>query len=172
MRWSVKMVRVKRRLMNILYGLHQPDSGQIFVNGQPSQRFIILMMPFNWALVWCISILSWFPLSPLLKILCWVSNQTGMGCFRKRDEAEMVRKLANDFGLPVDPYARIRDLPVGMQQRVEILKALQREAKILILDEPTAVLTPQEVKELLTVVRNLAERGRHASSLLPINWWK
>lgn len=82
------------------------------------------------------------------------------GFLQPNEENEQVKALADRFGLPVDPKAHVRDLPVGMQQRVEILKALHREAKILILDEPTAVLTPQEVNELLVVVRALVKRGR------------
>ena len=75
-------------------------------------------------------------------------------------EAESVRKLAESFGLPVNPNLRVREVSGGEQQRVEILKILQRNAQVLILDEPTAVLTPQEVHELLTVVRKLAQTGR------------
>jgi simple sugar transport system ATP-binding protein len=83
-----------------------------------------------------------------------------LGLLRPRDEEDAVRDLADRFGLPVDPSMRVRDLSVGMQQRVEILKSLQRNIKILILDEPTAVLTPQEVDELIQVVRGLADRGQ------------
>ena len=81
------------------------------------------------------------------------------GFISQKSENQMVKDLADQFNLPVDPNAVIRDLPVGMQQRVEILKVLQRKAKILILDEPTAVLTPQEVFELMAVVRNLSKIG-------------
>jgi simple sugar transport system ATP-binding protein len=82
------------------------------------------------------------------------------GVLRRREEVEAVRQLADQFGLPVDPTVRVRELPVGMQQRVEILKTLQRQARILVLDEPTAVLTPQEARELFSVVRQLAASGR------------
>src|SRR5262249_53975870 len=85
-------------------------------------------------------------------------NQSGF--INGKAEAEGVRQLAESFGLPVNPNLHIRAVAVGMQQRVEILKILQRNAQILILDEPTAVLTPQEVKELLAVVRRLAQTGR------------
>ncbi|MCA9954069.1 MAG: ABC transporter ATP-binding protein [Anaerolineales bacterium] len=149
----------KTTLMNILYGLHPPDSGQIFVNGTEVQvthpddaiRLGIGMVHQHFKLVQSFTIAENIMLG---------MEPNRYGLLQKRDEADQVRELANRFGLPVDPNARIKDLPVGMQQRVEILKALQREAQILILDEPTAVLTPQEVKELLAVVRNLAERGR------------
>ncbi|MCB8943323.1 MAG: ABC transporter ATP-binding protein [Ardenticatenaceae bacterium] len=149
----------KTTLMNILYGLHPPDSGQIFVDGQEvtighpddAIRLGIGMVHQHFKLV---------PSFTIAENIMLGMEPNRYGLLQKREEAEMVRQLADKFGLPVDPYARVRDLPVGMQQRVEILKALEREAKILILDEPTAVLTPQEVKELLNVVRKLAERGR------------
>src|SRR6185503_1120318 len=81
------------------------------------------------------------------------------GLLRPRDEQAQVRELAEGYGLPVNPADRVRDLPVGMQQRVEILKTLYRKAKILLLDEPTAVLTPQEVAHFFEVIRALAKRG-------------
>lgn len=148
----------KTTLMNILYGLHPPDTGQIRVNGQEVKlthpddaiHIGIGMVHQHFKLVQSFTIAENIMLG---------MEPNNFGFLQKRVEAEQVRQLADDYGLPVDPHARIRDLPVGMQQRVEILKALQRDAQILILDEPTAVLTPQEVKELLTVVRNLAERG-------------
>ncbi len=149
----------KTTLMNILYGLYKPDSGEILVDGAPVEighpddaiRLGIGMVHQHFKLV---------PSFTIAENIMLGMEPNNMGFLQKKEEAEQVRALADDFGLPVDPYARVRDLPVGMQQRVEILKALQREAKILILDEPTAVLTPQEVKELLEVVRDLAERGR------------
>ena len=71
----------------------------------------------------------------------------------------MVRELSERFGFDVDPDALVEDLPVGVQQRVEIIKALSRDAKVLILDEPTAVLTPQETDELMEIMRQLKEQG-------------
>src|SRR4029077_17385732 len=79
--------------------------------------------------------------------------------FRRAEAEQRVAELGRRFGLPVDPRARIATLPVGMQQRGEILKALYRDARVLILDEPTAVLTPQEVEELFGVLRALEQRG-------------
>jgi ABC-type uncharacterized transport system ATPase subunit len=81
------------------------------------------------------------------------------GFLNQHQENDLVSELSKKYNLPVDPTARIRDLPVSMQQRVEILKVLERKAKILILDEPTAVLTPQEVNELITVIRGLSKLG-------------
>ena len=83
------------------------------------------------------------------------------GWLKQHDEIEIVDALSKKFGLPVDPRAKVSELPVGMQQRVEILKTLQRDTKILILDEPTAVLTPQEVRDLMVVVKRLSQEQGH-----------
>jgi len=149
----------KTTLMNILYGLVHPDEGQIFIDDQPVQ----IHHP-NDAIHHGIGMVhQHFKLVPTFTIaenimLGIEPNQFGF--INGNAEAEAVRKLADDFGLPVNPNARVADISVGMQQRVEILKTLQRNAQILILDEPTAVLTPQEVHELYTVVRKLAASGR------------
>lgn len=149
----------KTTLMNILYGLHSPDKGEIFVNGQE----VRISHPDDAIGLGIGMVHQHFKLVPSFtvaeNIMLGMEPTTG-GWLRKKDEIEDVRELADRFGLPVDPEARIRELPVGMQQRVEILKTLQRDAQILILDEPTAVLTPQEVRELFVVVRQLAESGR------------
>lgn len=150
----------KTTLMNILYGLHQPDRGTIRIDGEEVKishsddaiQLGIGMVHQHFKLVPSFTVAE--------NIMLGMEPSTA-GVLRKGDEIEQVRELADRFGLPVDPTARIRELPVGMQQRVEILKSLQRNAKILILDEPTAVLTPQEARELFEVVRNLAqETGR------------
>lgn len=149
----------KTTLMNILYGLIQPDQGEIFIEGRPAQighpdeaiRLGIGMVHQHFKLVPSFSVAE--------NIMLGMEPHTA-GVLRRRDEIEAVRALADRFGLPVDPTARVGQLPVGMQQRVEILKTLQREARILILDEPTAVLTPQEARELFDVVRGLAQSGR------------
>ena len=149
----------KTTLMNILYGLHKPDKGKIQVNGKEE----VISHPDDAIGLGIGMVHQHFKLVPSFtvaeNIMLGMEPTTG-GWLRKKDEIKDVRKLADEFGLPVDPEARIRELPVGMQQRVEILKTLQREAQILILDEPTAVLTPQEVRELFIVVRQLAESGR------------
>jgi len=142
-----------------LYGLIQPDLGEILIEGQPARighpddaiRLGIGMVHQHFKLVPSFSVAE--------NIMLGMEPHTA-GVLRRRDEVEAVRQLADRFGLPVDPTLRVRELPVGMQQRVEILKALQREARILVLDEPTAVLTPQEARELFTVVRQLAQGGR------------
>ena len=149
----------KTTLMNILYGLHKPDKGKIQVNGKEE----VISHPDDAIGLGIGMVHQHFKLVPSFtvaeNIMLGMEPTTG-GWLRKKDEIKDVRKLADEFGLPVDPEARIRELPVGVQQRVEILKTLQRKAQILILDEPTAVLTPQEVRELFIVVRQLAESGR------------
>jgi general nucleoside transport system ATP-binding protein len=148
----------KTTLMNILYGLVKPDEGVICVNSQEVQiphpdeaiRLGIGMVHQHFKLV---------PSFNVAENIMLGLEPNSLGVLRKTEEIEQVRRLAEEFGLPVDPTARLGNLPVGLQQRVEILKALQRQAQILILDEPTAVLTPQEARELFVVVRRLAESG-------------
>ncbi len=149
----------KTTLMSMLYGLLTPDTGDIVINGTPARithphdaiRLGIGMVHQHFKLVSSFTIAEniMLGLEPIVP-----------GFIDGQAEAETVRQLAADFGLPVNPNLRINEISVGMQQRVEILKILQRKAQILILDEPTAVLTPQEVRELLIVVRKLAQTGR------------
>lgn len=149
----------KSTLMNILYGLVKADQGEIFCNGDRVEighpddaiRNGIGMVHQHFKLV---------PSFTIAQNIMLGMEPNKFGLLRPKEEEEIVRDLADRFGLPVDPSMRVRDLSVGMQQRVEILKSLQRNIKILILDEPTAVLTPQEVDELIQVVRGLAERGQ------------
>ncbi len=149
----------KTTLMSILYGLVPPDEGEIFVNGQQVRiahpndaiRLGIGMVHQHFKLV---------PSFTIAENIMLGIEPNRSGFIDGKAEAESVRKLAESFGLPVNPNLRVREVSVGMQQRVEILKILQRNAQVLILDEPTAVLTPQEVHELLTVVRKLAQTGR------------
>jgi general nucleoside transport system ATP-binding protein len=148
----------KTTLMNILYGLIKPDSGEIFIDSQKVQidhpedaiRNGIGMVHQHFKLIPSFTVAQ--------NILLGVEPSEA-GFLNQQKENELVEDLAKKFNLPVDPTARIRDLPVGMQQRVEILKVLQRQAKILVLDEPTAVLTPQEVNELIAVIRGLSKLG-------------
>lgn len=149
----------KTTLMNILYGLVKPDAGMIYVQGREVQithpdeaiRLGIGMVHQHFKLVSSFTVAE----NVMLGL-----EPNSLGVLRKTEEIEAVGRLADEFGLPVDPTARLDHLPVGLQQRVEILKALQRQVQILILDEPTAVLTPQEARELFTVVRRLADGGR------------
>ena len=147
----------KTTLMNVLYGLVREDSGEIVVNGQDVEithpevaiQHGIGMVHQHFKLVPSFSIAQ--------NIMLGMEPHRA-GPLRQKDENQIVADLADNYGLPVDPTVRVRDLPVSMQQRVEILKALHRQARILILDEPSAVLTPQEVDELIEVVRGLVER--------------
>ena len=148
----------KTTLMNILYGLIKLDEGEILLDGKKVE----IGHPHD-ALANGIGMVhQHFKLVPSFtiseNIMLGIEPNTA-GFTNEKSENEAVQELAEKFNLPVNPKARIRDLPVGMQQRVEILKVLQREAKILILDEPTAVLTPQEAKELFKVVQDLAKLG-------------
>jgi simple sugar transport system ATP-binding protein len=148
----------KTTLMSILYGLIKPDSGEIFIDSHkvridhPNDAIWhgIGMVHQHFKLVPSFTVAQ--------NILLGMEPNEG-GFLNQQKENELVDVLAQKYNLPIDPTARIRDLPVGMQQRVEILKVLERNAKILILDEPTAVLTPQEVNELISVIRGLSKLG-------------
>lgn len=150
----------KSTLMNILYGLIQPDSGTIRVKGREVQfrsthdaiAAGIGMVHQKFKLV---------PSFTIMQNICLGAEPTRKGIFvDERRALESVKEISERYGLEIDPHAKIADCPVGVQQRVEILKALYREADILILDEPTAVLTPQETRELFKVVRALVAQGK------------
>jgi simple sugar transport system ATP-binding protein len=152
----------KTTLMNVLYGLTSPDDGQILLDGtavhfdSPRQAISrgIGMVHQHFMLV--------PPLSVAENLMLGAESTVGPGVLDIKKVRGRVRDLSSGYGLPVDPDALIRDLPVGLQQRVEILKALYRDARVLILDEPTAVLTPQEATDLFRVMRNLAD-NQHTS---------
>jgi simple sugar transport system ATP-binding protein len=149
----------KSTLMNILYGYYQADSGAIRVDGdevhirtpQDAIRTGIGMVHQHFMLVEPFTVLE----NLLLGAEGGFTLDAGIGKARQE-----ITALERDYGLEVDLDARIEDLPVGVQQRVEILKALFRGARILILDEPTGVLTPQEADHLFRILRNLKEQGR------------
>jgi simple sugar transport system ATP-binding protein len=149
----------KTTLMNILYGLIHADAGEILVDEQP----VHIGHPNDAIKLGIGMVHQHFKLVPSFTIaenIMLGIEPNRAGFINGKTEAEAVRELAASFGLPIEPNARVADLSVGMQQRVEILKSLQRQARILILDEPTAVLTPQEVRELYSVIRKLAKEGR------------
>ncbi|MFR1804122.1 MAG: ATP-binding cassette domain-containing protein, partial [Faecalispora jeddahensis] len=135
----------KSTLMNVLYGLYQADAGEIFLNGEkvaiknPNDAIArgIGMVHQHFMLV------DNFTVTENIILGKEVTGQFGVLDMKKAREE--VLKIVKEYGLEVDPDAKIQDISVGMQQRVEILKALYRGADILILDEPTAVLTPQEI---------------------------
>jgi simple sugar transport system ATP-binding protein len=156
----------KSTLMNVLYGLYQPDDGQILVNGQP-----VRFHDPNDAIARGIGMVhQHFMLIPVFtvaeNITLGVESTDGrlgfLGRLARLDTqgpVQRIRQLSQQYGLAVDPEARVGELPVGAQQRVEIIKALYRKADILILDEPTAVLTPQEADELFKTIRSLTAQG-------------
>lgn len=149
----------KSTLMNVLYGLHSPDEGQILIDGSP----VTFKGPGDAVAAGIGMVHQHFMLIPVFTVAESIAlgfEPTGPAGIISRERArETVREVSARFGFDLDPDALIEDLPVGAQQRVEIVKALSREAKVLILDEPTAVLTPQETDELMTIMRQLADAG-------------
>ena len=148
----------KTTLMNIIYGLYHPDEGEIFVNGEK----VTIDSPHDAIRLGIGMVHQHFMLVPVFTVAenLILGAEPTKGWTLNLDAArEAVRRLSEQYGLEVDPDEVIEDMPVGVQQRVEILKALYRDAKVLVLDEPTAVLTPQEVEELFVIMRQLTERG-------------
>jgi len=148
----------KSTLLKAVFGLVKPDSGEIKIGGDPitfGDTAGIISRGVG-------MVHQHFQLVPVMtiaeNIILGDEPKSGLFINMKAARAEIIA-LSKRYGLEVDPDAVIEDLPVGMQQRVEILKALRKDVKLLILDEPTAVLTPQEIDELLSVVRNLAKSG-------------
>ena len=150
----------KSTLMNVLFGLLQPDEGEILVDGVP----VTFASPADAIAAGIGMVHQHFMLVPVFTVAENVElgdERVGpLGMLRAGEAQEAVREVSRRFGLEVDPAAVVEDLPVGIQQRVEIIKALTRNAQCLILDEPTAVLTPQETDELLAIVRQLRDSGK------------
>jgi ABC-type uncharacterized transport system ATPase subunit len=148
----------KSTLMNLIYGLYQPDEGEILVNGK-----VVQIKDPNDAIAIGIGMVhQHFQLVPVLTVTdnIMLGNESVRGPFLNRRAArQRILEISKHYGLEVDPDALVQDLPVGVQQRVEIIKALYRKADILILDEPTAVLTPQETEGLFGIMRTLLDRG-------------
>jgi simple sugar transport system ATP-binding protein len=150
----------KTTLMNILYGLYHQDEGEIIVRGQE----IKVESP-NDAIAAGIGMVhQHFMLVPVFtvteNVMLGDEDIRLGGVLDRKSAAEKIRQISKQFNLDVDPNAYIKDLPVGVQQRVEIIKLLYREADILILDEPSAVLTPQEVEGLFDIMQTLVEQGK------------
>ena len=149
----------KSTLMSVLFGLYQPEEGVIKKDGEVVQirdpndanALGIGMVHQHFKLVECFTVLD--------NIIMGV-EPTKYGFLQKKEAREKVLALSEKYGLRVDPDALIEDITVGMQQRTEILKMLYRENEILIFDEPTAVLTPQEIVELMQIMKNLAAEGK------------
>ena len=150
----------KSTLMNILYGLYHPDEGEVRIADKPVQ----LGSPGAAIDAGVGMVHQHFMLIPVMTVaenIVLGDEPRHADVFLDIGEAnERVRAISDRFGLSVDPKAKIEDITVGQQQRVEILKALYRNADILVLDEPTAVLTPQEAGELFEIVRGLTEQGK------------
>ncbi len=149
----------KSTLMNVAYGLLEADAGEVLVGGEPVQ----IRNPRDAIALGIGMVHQHFmlaePLTVTESIILGNEPTSVLGVIDRKAARSAVIGLSERYGLEIDPDARIMDLSVGSQQRVEILKALYREAKILILDEPTAVLTPQEVRELFDIVRGLVADG-------------
>ncbi|OQY30624.1 MAG: heme ABC transporter ATP-binding protein [Anaerolineaceae bacterium 4572_5.2] len=148
----------KSTLMKILYGLYHPDEGEILLNGQP----ISINSPTDSISYGIGMIHQHFMLVDNLTVV----ENVALGLKSSREPrldldkvAERIVELTEKYGLDVDPYATVSDLAVGQQQRVEIIKALYRGAALLVLDEPTAVLTPQEVDDLFVIFKQMAQEG-------------
>ena len=149
----------KSTLMSVLFGLYQPEEGTIKKDGvevsikdpNDANALGIGMVHQHFKLVECFTVLD--------NIIMGVEPTKG-GFLQKKEAREKVMALSEKYGLQIDPDATIEDITVGMQQRTEILKMLYRDNEILIFDEPTAVLTPQEIDELMEIMRNLAAEGK------------
>lgn len=151
----------KSTLMSILFGMYQPDRGTIKVNGREvrisspnvANKLGIGMVHQHFKLV--------EPFTVTENIILGSETRKWWRLFLDVETAaKRVEQLSKQYGLNVDPYAKIEDISVGMQQRVEILKMLYRDAEVLIFDEPTAVLTPQEIEELQSIMKNLVKEGK------------
>lgn len=150
----------KSTLMSVLFGLYQAEEGTIKKDGaevkiqdpNDANALGIGMVHQHFKLVECFSVLD--------NIILGVEPVSKLGMLKKSEARQKILELSDRYGLRVDPDALIEDITVGMQQRTEILKMLYRDNEILIFDEPTAVLTPQEIEELMQIMRNLAKEGK------------
>jgi simple sugar transport system ATP-binding protein len=148
----------KSTLMNLIYGLHLPDKGEIFVNGKQ----IDIHSPNDSIAAGIGMVHQHFMLIPVFTVAENVmlgDETTKNGSLDRNTVAAKITEISKQYGLDVDPNALVGPLPVGIQQRVEIVKTLYRNAEIVILDEPTAVLTPQEAEDLFRIMRDLTARG-------------
>jgi ABC-type uncharacterized transport system ATPase subunit len=148
----------KSTLMNLIYGLYAPDEGEILVNGVPVE----ISGPKDAIAKGIGMVHQHFQLVDILTVTenVMLGNEAVKGLLLDRQKArQRILEISEQYGLEVNPDAVVRDIPVGIQQRVEIIKALYRDADILILDEPTAVLTPQETRGLFQIMRTLLDKG-------------
>ena len=149
----------KSTLMSVLFGLYQPEEGEIHKNGKKVE----IRNPNDATALGIGMVHQHFKLVEVFTVLDNIilgSETCNYGFIDRKSAREKIINLSQRYGLAVDPDAKIEDITVGMQQRVEILKMLYRDNEILIFDEPTAVLTPQEIKELMQIMKNLAAEGK------------
>lgn len=150
----------KTTLMNILYGLYTPDAGEVLVDGQQLQ----LSSPSDSIAAGIGMVHQHFMLVPVFtvteNVILGMEPTKAAGWLDMKSGSQIVKDISGRYNLEVDPSALIEDLPIGVQQRVEIIKVLSREARYLVFDEPTAVLTPQEVEEFFQIIRGLRETGK------------
>lgn len=157
----------KSTLMNIFYGLIQPDAGQLRINGVPTRVISpqdaisqgIAMVHQRFMLIPTFSVTENIMLGHE-SVLPATSGLGKLSLLDRRSAAARIREIARQSGMEVDPHALVRDLPDGKRLQVEILKALYRDVDILILDEPTAVLTPQEADDVFVIMRTLVFQGK------------
>lgn len=150
----------KSTLMSILFGLYEPDTGEILVNGEPADikdpneatKYGIGMVHQHFKLVQNFTVLE--------NVVLGAETTSFGGVLQMKEARKKVMELSDKYNFDIDPDALIEDISVGMQQRVEIIKMLYRDNDILIFDEPTAVLTPQEITELLKIMRQLVSEGK------------
>ncbi|MSV38438.1 MAG: ATP-binding cassette domain-containing protein, partial [Actinobacteria bacterium] len=148
----------KSTLMNVVYGLLKADSGQIFIDGKE----VSINSPADALNAGIGMVHQHFMLIPVFTVaenIVLGHEESRRGVLTLADAKQKIKQIADEFKFEINPDALIEDLPVGVQQRIEIIRALMYDAKVLILDEPTAVLTPQETDELLNIMRKLKSNG-------------
>ena len=150
----------KSTLMSVLYGMYKPDEGEIFIDGTP----LVFTSPADAIAAGIGMVHQHFMLVPVFtvaeNVVLGVEPTGALGKLNIEEARRMVREISDKYNLDLDPDAVIEDLPVGVQQRVEIVKVLLRDAKVVVFDEPTAVLTPSEIIEFFEIVKTLVSAGR------------
>ena len=149
----------KSTLMSVLFGLYQPEAGEIRKNGEP----VKIDNPNDATALGIGMVHQHFKLIDVFTVLDNIilgAETTKLGFIQRKEARKKVEELSEKYGLKVDLDAKVEDITVGMQQRVEILKMLYRDNEILIFDEPTAVLTPQEIDELMATMKEFAREGK------------
>jgi len=152
----------KTTLMNIIYGLYTPNEGEFFISNGEGLQQVQIHSPNDAIQAGIGMVHQHFMLVPVFSVaenIILGQEITKGPSLDLRTARQKITQLSEEYGLEIDPDAIVEDIPVGVQQRVEIVKALYRNARILVLDEPTAVLTPQEVESLFRIMRQLTERG-------------